>query len=198
MNTPFYRIEQGRNDRVRIISGLGLPQAPEGSIISCTDGLAVSVPVPPIFNIKIDCPSPDEGPRHFIENAYMVIISELFLQTLRGAGVDNFEVFPAVLKEPELDLTFEKYYIFNEVGLVDAAKLEACKYDTIMGGNENIFPVLGFKEIVFSANKVEDKKIFRIPQFSGHLFFSDDVMDYFRKHSPPEKWGITTTEIDVI
>jgi hypothetical protein len=196
MNKIYHKIQQSINDATRIISNLDLEEDADGNTITFLDGTFIDAPMPKLFEFEIKCKK-DTAPRHFLEDNGILVISDLFLSALRKAGVDNYQAWPVILREKSTKRTWEKYHAFNEVGLLDAASLKDCKYDVIMDGDDLVPPVLGFHKVVFAAKKFMDKKMFRIPQSTSALYLSDEVMTTLDKLTPPEKWGITTTNIEL-
>jgi hypothetical protein len=194
----YHNVVQSINDNNGIISQVELPNGSHG-LTAFTRGYKFDVPVPDKFICEVNY-SKKNPPRHFITGCDYVVISQLFLDTLKEAKVDNFEVFPAILKNPETKIEWNNYYTFNEIGLEDAVLWEECKYTEIVEEQpESGFPgVYSFKSIVFSAAKLNniDRKIFRLSQ-DRSLYFSDEVKNILDKNRPPEKWGITTTKIEV-
>jgi hypothetical protein len=196
MNKLYHIIEQSYNDCAEITSESPLGFAPDSSFVSLLAGIPIPVAAPKIFEFEIDCEE-GETPKHFIRGHGTLVISDALLNALRMAGVDNFESWPAILRDPSTNRTWEKYHAFNEIGLLDAALLKDCEYDVIMGGNERIPPLFGFKKVVFSAEKVMDAKMFRIPQSPRDLYISHEVMTDLNKLAPPEGWDLQTTDIEV-
>jgi hypothetical protein len=194
----YYEIVQDFNEVFCIKTPLGLPNRPDGRSSSLLFGRIVVVPVPPVFEFEVTGYDYLE-PRHFLRGDESVVVSEKFLDALRQAGVDNFEVWPAILRERGGKRVWRNYFAFNEIGLLDAVATEASTGDMLLEGNgENIKPVIAFDEVVFDGRKTHGKKMFRIPQWPSVLYISGTVMDVLRKLAPPEKWGITSTGIKVI
>jgi hypothetical protein len=132
----------------------------------------------------------------YIEGKYPVV-SDFFIKTLTNAGVDNFQLFPAILKSSKTMREWTDYHAFNVIGLIDAALMEECSYDVIMEGSGAIPPVVGFHHYVFSAEKLKDEpRMFRL-WHSRDLFFSDHVMQVLKNIMPLDKWNISATKVPV-
>jgi hypothetical protein len=196
MKQTYYRIGQDPDDTVEITSPLGLANHAEGYPTSLLEGVPVSVPTPPVFTFDIKREE-NEKPRHFIKGHRIIVVSRLFLDALRQAGVDNFEVWPAILRDPETGEEWEDYFAFNEIGLLDVVDMDASECDTLMKGSDTIPPVVEFDEIVLNAKKTKGGKMFRVPQDTDLLFISGEVRATLVKLSPPEKWGIYTAKVKV-
>jgi hypothetical protein len=196
MNQTYYKVGQDSDDSVKITSPLGLANHEEGYPTSLLEGVPVTVPTPPVFAFDIKRKE-GEKPRHFIRGQRILVISRLFLDALKQAGVDNFEVWPAILRDPETGEEWKDYFAFNEIGLLDVVDMDASEYDTIMKGSDTIPPVVEFDEIVLNAKKTKGKKMFRVPQDTNLLFISGEVRATLVKLSPSEKWGIYAAEVKV-
>jgi hypothetical protein len=152
--------------------------------------------MPDCFELEIDRTRNETAqPRHFLKRGF--VVSKKFIAALRLAGVDNFETWPAILIDPKTSEKWEDYCVFNEIGVVDAALLEASEFSVLMAGGVTVPPLLDMKKLVFDREKVKNKKMFRIPQFSADLFISDKVMDVLCENAPPDRWGISADAIDV-
>jgi hypothetical protein len=76
------------------------------------------LPNPLKFTGSVYQPYP-ERPSHILAGAGVILVSEDFVKVLRGAGVDNFELFPATVEYPKLKKTYTDYYVLNVIGTVD-------------------------------------------------------------------------------
>jgi hypothetical protein len=194
----YYQISQSRLDTYVIVTKLDLPEDKEGFYSTCFEGRKISVPVPNPFEFEIDRLN-GGNPRHYIQGVGVVIISELLLKTFRNAGINNFQVFPAILRDKQSKKTWNNYYIFNELGLMDAALLEECEYNVIAEKTDNDSGVFIFDKVVLSAKKLKkEPKMFRLAEDTVSQFYiSSDVRDILNANSPPEKWGILFSETEV-
>jgi hypothetical protein len=197
MTQHYYRIEQHYDDYFKIKTPLNLPDTPEGFTTNVISGWRVSVPTPPLFEFTVNC-AESQRPKHLITGECNLVISGELLAALRKIGVDNFETWPVVLREPNTSREWKDYFLFNEIGLLDAVLMSESQGDTLMeGNNEGIPPVIGFHEIVFDAKKTRNRKMFRIPQMPTDLYISDVVKAYLDTLHTPEEWGITFTDFPV-
>jgi hypothetical protein len=193
----YYEVLQEYDNLVRVITPLGLPKRPDGLPTDLLRGIPVVVPTPKVFEFDID-PKENQEPPHFIRGRALLVVSDKFLKALRQAGVGNFEIWPAILRDPKTKREWENYYLFNEIGLLDAVLLEESDHDTIIGGNGGSIPsLIGFHKVVFDAKKTNGEKMFRIPQCETDLYMSWDVVKVLIQLSPPEKWGIRVNKIEL-
>jgi hypothetical protein len=195
--TCYYQVLQDPGNLTRIKSPLGLPDDSDGFPVDVLSGIPIVVLTPEVFEFDIN-PEKDEEPLHFIGGIGSLVVSDKFLDALRQAGVDNFEVWPAILRDPKTKREWKNYYLFNEIGLLDAVLLEESDHDLLLGGNGGgIPPLIGFHEVVFDAKKTNGKKMFRIPQCEINLYMSWDVIKVLIQLSPPEKWGIRADKVEL-
>jgi hypothetical protein len=194
----YYRIEQSLDDEYVISRKFQLPLSDDGFICSFKYGRSINASLPNPLVIGLERLE-GKNPRHYIEGAGIVIISDRFLKALKKAGVDNFEVFPATLHDMKDGRRWNNYYAFNEIGVLDVALLEKCNYNIICEGTPLTAPDYGFTKLVFSAERLkQDYKMFRILQDSASgPYISEDVLNVFKELSPPEKWGLQFTQIEI-
>jgi hypothetical protein len=160
-----------------------------------------SVPNPFRFIGKMAYTEKVERPPHFLQDAGIVLLSELFISFLREAGVDNFKLFPATVEFPQLEkTTWTDYYVFNEIGLADVANMKRSQSTSIMEGEAGLVPdFIGFEKLIFSEEKLagKDYKMLRMVQDPIPLIVSKAVMRVLLINEPTEKWGLDFSVIPV-
>lgn len=170
------------------------PALPDG--VSFTSGRALERPLPTPLVFKVDCPK-GQRPDHLLGDS-IPLVSELFLETLRAAGVENFQAFPARLRNTKKRAEWSGYSAFNILGLVDAVDLKASRYDVLVPGDGDALPpLLDFEELVFARSKVGDLPLFRLPQSPSQMFMSGWLRKQLVSRSPAGGWGISTFEVRV-
>lgn len=128
------------------------------------------------------------------------IVSSQLLEVLRAAGVDNFQVFPAVLRNPDTGAEWGGFWAFNTLGLVSWVSMPESTYDTIMKGSAGGVntPLLGFQTIVLDKNKTRDDVLmFRLAESPHSLLIHDRVYKHLVANTPPGKWRFKSWGIDV-
>jgi hypothetical protein len=162
--------------------------------ISFTKGAKIEEAVPNPMIYEVNFPESVNPP--YLQRTHPVV-NGIFLEALQKAGVDNFQLFPAELHNPETGKKWTGYNILNVIGLVDAALLEECEYDVIMDGNDKIPSVYGFHKRVFSAEKLKNKpEMFRL-WHSKELCISERVADVLKTIMTFTEWNLTGTPIEV-
>lgn len=89
---------------------------------SWMSGALIVEPVQEPLELVLDPDQP--GPLKEMYNLEMLIMSERLVTSLQNAGVDNLQVFRAVLVDPATQTRREDYRVVNIVGRVAAADLE--------------------------------------------------------------------------
>jgi hypothetical protein len=191
MSLPYYyQVEAD------IYSDYGIIWEPESCYgISFRAGRLIDKTLPSLLTFIINYPLTEAFP-HFLESV-IPVVSEHFVQTLRKAGVTNFQLFPALLQNPETSQEWTGYYAFNAIGVSKAADMKASTYYTIMEGNDYIPPVVDFDELILSQAALNDELLFRLWQRASTLIIHQKVRDVLKAETPEGGWGITVTEISV-
>ena len=174
----------------------GEPQLPDGR--KFVSGVRMESPVPNPLVFEVNHPSKAQLP-HFVADV-IPVFSDLLVNTLRTAGVENFQAFPAVLRNPEVGETWDGYQVFHAIGLVAAASLEKSKADTIMGGEPGgiTVPLMGFHTLVLDKEKTRNLAMFRLAESPSTLLIHERVMAHIRANRPPNGWGFVSTQIEAV
>ena len=150
----------------------------------------------PDLILEVDFPAGYQIP-HFFGNA-IPVASRVLVDALYNAGVDNFQVFPVLLVNPDTGEKWQNYVALNVLGIVSAADLNRSKYDTLMEGNvEGIdMPVLAFHEVFLDKSQLHGEKMFRLAESRRTLIIHNTVVAQLKKHRPEGGWGLDVVEID--
>ena len=188
--TPYYRLEPGIHELYGIAD---YPQLPDA--VSFLTGRAISTPLPAPLVFAVNHPQ-GETPKHLL-GMQVPVVSDLLLQTMAAAGVDNFQTFPAVLRSADTGAQWTGYHAFNAIGLIDAADMQGSKYEQIMPGNDEVPALLDFETLVIDGSRTRDLLLFRLAQNPGAMLVHQRVRNGLRQRKPPDGWGITMFEIPV-
>jgi hypothetical protein len=147
---------------------------------------------------QVDFPSRDEVP-HLIGDR-IPVASDYLVKTLQGCGVDNFQVFPAVLRNPKTHADWDGFCAFNALGLVAAAKLDRSRSDVIMEADpEGAEPALrAITDLTLDARKTRGLLMFRLAEDPTILLIHDRVNRYIDQHDPPDGWGFDAVEVPAV
>lgn len=192
MSVHYHKIAENR------FSDYGVNKNPQIPDVSFIEGVVIKAKLPNPLIFEVDYPSQSEVP-HLISNT-IPICSDHLVKTLRSAGVDNFQVFAAVLRNPKIKTEWTGYWAFNAIGMLAAANLEKSEYDTIMeedpeGGD---VPLVGFLNIVLDKRKAKNKSMFRLAESPATLLVHDLVLKHMVANRPPDGWGIDATEVEAV
>jgi hypothetical protein len=159
--------------------------------------IGASLPQPLVF--EVDHPARESLP-HFVGRTIPVFSTRL-VEAFRSAGVENFEVFPAVLRNPAIGAQWDGYWAFNVIGLLSAADLDASQADTIMGGDLaglSSVPLLAFKELVLELKKTRGIPMFRLAESPATLLIHERVLAHIKARRPEGGWGFEATGIETV
>jgi len=110
----YYKIEAGIANPNTITEEPDIPTKNWfDDTITFRNGQVVEGKIPKLLLHKINHP---EGtrPEPFLEATYPVV-NDAFIDAMKRAGVDNFQLFPACLESEETGEKWKGYYVFNVV-----------------------------------------------------------------------------------
>jgi hypothetical protein len=110
----------------------------------------------------------------------ITLMSKLFLELLQKSGVDNLQVFPAIVKSEEDGTTWNNYFAVNVLGMVSCAVLSKSTYNEIMPGHYI------FSELAIDSSKGKDALLFRLQEHSPTILVHRDVIRYIIDNDPDE------------
>jgi hypothetical protein len=89
------------------------------------------------------------------------LISEALLSVLRSAGVDNIDVYRAELYFEDGRLASDRHYVFNLIGLVQAADMQRSAYDK---DQPDRLVSMGFDALAIDPNASRGMLMFRLAE----------------------------------
>ena len=136
---------------------------------------------------------------HFLTGG-SVLASKAFIHALSDSGITNFQAFPAHVINPSTRKHWEDFFLFNVLGLLKVADMDASDYDVIMEGDaEGVdVPLVAFRSITIDAVKVKNMPMFRLAENPGALIVDQKVVDALKKYRPQGGWGIDLVKVDAI
>lgn len=170
------------------------PQLPND--IEFIDGERIEQKLPNPLVFEVNYPSKEKLP-HFV-GMTIPVLSTLLVDTLRSAGVENFQVVPAVLRNPKINAEWGGYWAFNVIGLIAAANLELSEMDTIEEDDAEDVPLMAFQVLVLDKSETRNASMFRLAENPGMLLIHDRVLQHLIKHRPANGWGFVGTEIETV
>ncbi|PUA27887.1 MAG: hypothetical protein B0W54_15320 [Cellvibrio sp. 79] len=124
--------------------------------------------------------------RDFLDTSYP-LMSKRFVELLRAGGVDNLQLFPAVIKSEVDGSVWEDYYAVNVLGLIACADMDNSDYDEIMPGHYR------FRELAIQAEKANDALLFRLQEDATIMVIQKSVGQFIRSQDPDKKlkgWSV--------
>ncbi len=139
---------------------------------------------------------PGSHPHHYFDYATDIpVVSALFIDALKKCGVDNFQLFPAVIRNSKEKIKWEEYFAFNVIGMINATDLENSEYTEIMPGNDDDIPPLGsFTVIALHEDRIKGQDMFREP-VGGNLIMSERVARKLVELKPENGFGFIADEV---
>jgi hypothetical protein len=184
----FYRIKPDIYARSGILEEPRIPGFTETFITGAK--LASAPPVPLAFRSNFD---KDDPPRGF-EGMTIPLWSKDFVDLLRGIGVDNFDLYAAVITG-EGGETWSDYFAVNVLGAVAAADMAKSRFLEIVATPGGA-PLTGFQDLVIDPSKVATLDMFRLFESPSTLIVSDRVTAALASNPRQGGWGITAFPIE--
>lgn len=100
------------------------------------------------------------------------VMSNAFYETLRTVGVDNLEVFDAVIQSKDGVIVHRGYKAFNVVGLVRAADISKSKFSD---DNPSRLIDSSIESLVLDPSKTHGLLMFRLAEYVGAVLVHEKV-----------------------
>jgi hypothetical protein len=151
----------------------GLDACPEvPGVTSWMSGRRIAEPVPQPIVIDLDPECP--GVMLEMYQLEMLIMTEGLVQVLRDAGVDNLQVFDAIIRDPAAAKTFTHYKVVNVVGVVSCADLSASTYSRSAGPPKID---VDFDRLVIDESRAGGQLLFRLAECLSAIVVHEKVRD---------------------
>jgi hypothetical protein len=134
--------------------------------------LDLDIPEPIIYELEED--EYDEVPniRPLSKGLPIPFMHNTLYEALRAAGVDNLQVFDAVIIDKKRGIEYRDYKAFNIVGTVAAADLGG---STMMGTSESDLIDVDFDRLVLDEKKCAGFLLFRLAENITAIIVSEAV-----------------------
>jgi uncharacterized protein DUF1629 len=134
----------------------------------------------------------DEHPPRGMEGIAIPVWSGALLRCLQGAGVDNLQVFHAILRN-EAGREWRDYFAVNVLGAVScmAKSSEARR----VAGRPSGMPFMKVHKLVINPARAAGLELFRLAEAPTMLLMHQRLYDVLQKNAPPEGWGITARPV---
>ena len=144
--------------------------------VSFISGKVITIPIKTPLEFTTNAVQGDKI-RDFLRGS-ITLASKRFLDILQGAGVDNLQVFPVVIKSEKDKTTWDNYYAVNVLGAISCADLERSEYDEIMPGHYI------FDELAIDAAKAKGALLFRLHEHTPTILMHFNVGKYISSQDP--------------
>jgi hypothetical protein len=147
-----------------------------GSVWNWRDGMALQpdeLPVPTPIVIPYRPLRGYPGPPVEFLDVSVPLMSARLAQAIVEAGVDNIELFPAVLRDAAGGVEYD-YKAFKVVGLVAAADMRQSKWSSYDG---NLVADVAFDKLVIDEKKARGLLMFRLAEKLSALLVHQRVRD---------------------
>jgi hypothetical protein len=105
-------------------------------------------------------------------SSFMPVLSDRLIAALRKAGVDNFQTYKAVLKNPVTGESWVSYQVINVIGIIECADMDNSEYEVIME------PMHVFDKLVIDTKKANGALFFRLLEAPEKIIVHNDVLDH--------------------
>lgn len=136
--------------------------------IPWTMGVFWDEPIEQPVELTIDPDSGKDIPDAFFTG--VPLFSTRLLGLLTNAGVDNLQVYDAIVKDPRNNKIYANYKAVNIVGLVACANLEKSRYSEGSGP-----PLMHFDQLIIDEQKTTGMKIFRLAESAGVILVNEKI-----------------------
>jgi len=191
--TNYYEIKDDYLSDYRIQRQTSLPDN-----VSFTTGAFINEPLPEPIVFEVDYPD-DVEPPHFLKDVIPIFSSGL-LDTLRSAGIDNFQAFPAMLVNPVMGKQWTNYWALNIIGIISAADMDSSDYDLLMAGDPGgvDIPLAAFRTIVLDSQALPNEPmLFRLAECPHVIMAREDIINAIKQNRPSEGWGFKIHKTEV-
>jgi len=110
------------------------------------------------------------------------VMSDKFYEALVSAGVDNLEVYDAVLASEDDKIQYKGFKAFNLIGLVKAADLEKTVF---AADNDSRLLDAGVESLVIDPEKARGLLMFRLAEYAGAVIVHETIKETIEKHNFP-------------
>jgi hypothetical protein len=124
--------------------------------------------------------------------AYPLMRDDL-IEALQSVGVDNLQLFPAVIKDPTTGVEHTNYKAFNIVGVVAAADME--KSERMPTSDSQMIDV-DFASLAIDESKAAPFRMFRLAESVSAIIVDDVVRGEVKRRAipgmkfyKPENWS---------
>ena len=150
-----------------------------------------SFPEPPPTPIVVELEGEPEDVIVSMYSVGVLLLRDDILEAFKDAGVDNYDSYPAEIKNPNTDEILNNYKAVNIIGRVAAANLDESEH---VAHGEPVVDV-DFDGLVIDEGKTRGLKLFRLAECMTGIVIHDSVQKVILEHGindldfvAPENW----------
>lgn len=133
-------------------------------------------PLPLEYVMEVDV---DESPVMFPFFPHVNLMNARLMNVLADAGVDNLQIFPARITDPNTNTTYDDYFAVNVVGLVECA-------DMARSDHAPLADLFFFHKLVIVPDKPKGLPLFRLAESPIDIIVHERVARAIRNADFPE------------
>jgi hypothetical protein len=136
------------------------------------------VPEPVVFTVDPDYPG-DLKPL-YLEG--VPLIRDDLVKALSEAGVDNLQLFPAVVQDKKKKKEYTNFKVFNVIGAISAANMGE---STVMGTSDSTKIDVDFDSLVLDESKIGGALLFRLAEAVSAIVVHKKVKEHIEASKIP-------------
>ena len=137
------------------------------------------VPNPLVYTLDPDYPGHLQP---LYEAESIPLMRDDLLEALHEVGVDNLELFPAVIRDEEKGVDYNNYKAFNIVGLVSCADMDESK---LMGTSDSTMIDIDFEALVIDESRTGGALMFRLAEAVNAIVVHEKVRKHIEERGIP-------------
>jgi|SRR2546429_5997063 len=120
--------------------------------------------------------------RAMYDDAAYPLMRDDLVEAVHSAGVDNLQLFSAVIKDPSTGAQHTNYKAFNIVGVVAAADMDKA---VLMGTSDATMIDVDFDALAIDDNKAAQFRIFRLAESVSAIIVDAAVKEEVERRAIP-------------
>lgn len=152
--------------------------------------LVENFPVPLVYSLD---PTRPGNPNVMYDDTAYPLMRDDLVEALQAVGVDNLQLFPAVLHDPTTGVDHKNYKAFNIVGVVAAADMEK---SVRMATSDSTMIDVDFASLTIDEQKAAPFRLFRLAESVSTIIVDDVVRAEVKRRAipgmkfyKPENWS---------
>ena len=120
--------------------------------------ITFNVPEPILYDLD---PKRPGNPKILYDAATIPVMHISLLDALTAVGVDNLQVYDAIIRDLDKGIEYKNYKAFNIVGKISAADMDK---SIMMGTSDSVMIDADFDRLVIDESKCQDQLLFRLAE----------------------------------